>query len=85
MRPRTKPLIGCSPDPDRAIISRFEAKNGGYVVLLRPEGAIDAHWPGCSAEMMRELGRRIAELAAVTERAHRCLRDARSPDHGLPI
>jgi hypothetical protein len=56
-------------DPDRAIIDRFEAKNGGYVALLRPEGAIDTLWPGCSAEMMRELGRRIAELGAVTERS----------------
>jgi hypothetical protein len=55
-------------DPDRAIIDRFEVKNGGYVALVRPEGAIDALWPGCSAEMMRELGRRIAELGAVTER-----------------
>jgi len=56
-------------DPARAIISRFEAKNGGYVALLRPGGAIDTLWPGCSAEMMRELGRRIAELGAVTERS----------------
>jgi len=55
-------------DPDRAIIDRFEAKNGGYVALLRPEGSIDTLWPGCSAEMMRELGRRIAELGAVRER-----------------
>jgi hypothetical protein len=55
-------------DPDRAIIGRFGAKNGGYVALLRPEGSIDTLWPGCSAEMMRELGRRVAELGAVTER-----------------
>ena len=56
-------------DPDRAIIDQFEAKNGAYVALLRPEGAIDAVWPGCSAEMMRELGRRLAKLGAVTERS----------------
>jgi AhpC/TSA family len=56
-------------DPDRAIIARFEAQNGGYVALLRPEGVVDTLWPGCSAEMMRELGRRIAELGAVTERS----------------
>jgi hypothetical protein len=55
-------------DPDREIIGRFEAKNGGYVALVRPEGAIDTLWPGISADMMRELGRRIAELGAVTER-----------------
>ena len=56
-------------DPDRAIIDRFEAKNGGYVALLRPEGVVDTLWPGYSAEMMSELGRRIAALAAVTERS----------------
>ncbi len=57
------------PDPERAIIGRFEAKNGGYVALVRPGGVIDTLWPGCSAEMMRELGRRIAELGAVRERS----------------
>jgi hypothetical protein len=56
-------------DPDRAIIDQFEAKNGGYVALLRPGGTIDTLWPGCSAEMMLELGRRIAEFGAVTERS----------------
>jgi peroxiredoxin len=56
-------------DPYRAIIDRLEAKNGGYVALLSAAGAIDTLWPGCSAEMMRELGRRIAKLGAVTERA----------------
>jgi peroxiredoxin len=55
-------------DPDRVIIDHFEAKNGAYVAHLRPGGAIETLWPGCSAEMMRELGRRIAELGAVTER-----------------
>jgi hypothetical protein len=56
-------------DPDRAIIDGFEAKNGGYVALVRPDGIIDTLWPGCSAAMLRELGRRIAELGAVTERS----------------
>jgi peroxiredoxin len=56
-------------DPDRAIIDRFKASNGGYVALLRLEGAIDTLWPGCSAEMMCELGRRIAALGAVPERS----------------
>jgi hypothetical protein len=55
-------------NPDRAIIDRFEAKNGGYVALLRPEGTLDTLWPGYSTEMMRELGQRIAELSAVSER-----------------
>ena len=44
-------------DPDREIIDRFGAKNSGYVALLRPGGAIESVWPGCSAEMMRALGR----------------------------
>jgi peroxiredoxin len=56
-------------DPDQKIIDRFEAKNAAYVALLRPDGAIDTLWPGCSAEMMRELGRRIAELGDVPERS----------------
>jgi peroxiredoxin len=56
-------------DPFRAIIKRFEAQNGGYIALVRPPGVIDTLWPGCSGEMIRELGRRIAELGAVKERA----------------
>jgi hypothetical protein len=55
-------------DPDRAVITRFKAENGGYVALLRPGGVVDALWPGCSAEMARELGRRISTLAGVKER-----------------
>jgi peroxiredoxin len=56
-------------DPDRAIIARFEAKHGGYVALLGRNGRLDTLWPGCSAEMMRALGRRIAALRALTERS----------------
>jgi peroxiredoxin len=55
-------------DPKRSIIKRFKAENGGYVVLLKPTGVVDTLWPGCSVEMMRELGRRIAALAGVEER-----------------
>jgi hypothetical protein len=55
-------------DPDRAIIARFEARNGGYVALLGGNGELDTLWPGCSAEMMRALGRRIAALRALAER-----------------
>jgi hypothetical protein len=54
-------------DPRREIISRFHAKNGAYVALLTPAGTLDTLWPGVSVEMMRELGRRIAELAGTTE------------------
>jgi len=56
-------------DPDRTLIDHLEAKNGGYIALLRPEGVVDALWPGYSAEMMRELGRRIAVLGGVSERS----------------
>jgi len=55
-------------DPEREIIARFEARNGGYVALLRPEGAVDTLWPGWSAEMICQVGRRLAALTAVPER-----------------
>ncbi len=55
-------------DPDRQLIRRLRAENGGYVMLLTPQGVIDGCWPGCTADTMRELGRRIARLAGVTER-----------------
>ena len=58
-------------DPDRAIIDRFEAKHGGYVALLR-QRYVDALWPGCSAEMMSSLGRRIAVIGAKKERPIDC-------------
>jgi hypothetical protein len=55
-------------DPDRAIITRFKAENGGYVALLTEGGVVDTLWPGCSALMMKELGRKISTLAGVEER-----------------
>jgi len=55
-------------DPDRAIIARFEARNGGYVALLGGSGQLETLWPGCSAEMMQALGRRIADLRGLAER-----------------
>ena len=59
-------------DPDRSIIARFEAKHGGYVALLSGSGYVDALWPGCSAEMMSSLGRRIAVIGAKKERPIDC-------------
>ncbi len=56
-------------DPEGAIIGRFEAKHGGYVALLGPGARIDTLWPGCSAEMMRSLGSRLAALGASPERS----------------
>jgi peroxiredoxin len=55
-------------DPDRAIITRFKAENGGYVALLKPGGVVDMLWPGCSAPMLKELSYRISTLAGVQER-----------------
>ena len=36
--------------------------------LVTADGVIDGLWPGCSADGMSELGRRIARLAGVAER-----------------
>ncbi len=70
-------------DPQRRIIQRFRAENGAYVALLahRPEGTlpaapltqdgpviIDSLWPGCSAELFTQMGRRIAAVAGIAER-----------------
>jgi hypothetical protein len=55
-------------DTDRTIIIRFKAENGGYVALLKPGGVVETLWPGCSAEMMKDLGRKISTLANVRER-----------------
>jgi peroxiredoxin len=54
-------------DPERALISCFRAENGAYVALVTPAEVLDTLWPGCSAEMMRDLSRRIAEIASVEE------------------
>jgi hypothetical protein len=55
-------------DPDRELIRRFKAENGGYVALLANDATIEGMWPGCSAEGLRELGRRTARLSGVGER-----------------
>jgi hypothetical protein len=55
-------------DPDHTIITRCEAKHGGYVALLGVNSQLDTLWPGCSAEMMQALGSRIAALCALAER-----------------
>lgn len=55
-------------DPEHALIRRFGAENGGYVALLARDGTIEGFWPGCSADGLRDLGRRIARLAAIEER-----------------
>jgi hypothetical protein len=55
-------------DADRNLIRQFEIENGGYIVLLRADGALDAVWPGWSKEMFQQLGRRCAALAGAEER-----------------
>jgi hypothetical protein len=37
------------------------------VALVTPPGHLDTLWPGCSADMLRDLGRRLADLAGVDE------------------
>jgi peroxiredoxin len=61
-------------DAERQLIGRFQAESGAYVALVTPAGVLDTLWPGCSAEMMRELSRRIAALAGVEERPVDCTR-----------
>jgi len=57
------------PDPEGHLIQQFQARNGGYFVLLGRDGVIDGYWPGCSADSLRDLGRRIARQASVGERS----------------
>ena len=55
-------------DPDRRIAAHFGITNGASVALVAPDGVIETVWPGCSADMMRELSARAARLAGVDER-----------------
>jgi hypothetical protein len=52
-------------DMDVETIRLFEVENSGYLILLRPDGAIDAAWPGWSREMFEQVNRRAAALAGV--------------------
>jgi peroxiredoxin len=56
-------------DPQHTLIRRFQAANAAYVALVSPEGIVETLWPGCSAEMLRDLSARIAALAKVEEPA----------------
>jgi peroxiredoxin len=63
-------------DEAQQIIHRFQAENGAYVALValhetpgaQGAPAINSIWPGCSAEMFIQIGRRIAAAAGVAER-----------------
>jgi len=54
-------------DPGLAIIHAYGAESSAYVALIAPDGRIDKLWPGYSAEMLQELGRRMAGLAGQKE------------------
>ncbi len=55
-------------DPERTVIRRFGARNGCAVALVWRGGTVHTLWPGYSADMLAEAGRRTAALAAVPER-----------------
>lgn len=54
-------------DPDHRLIKLFHAKNAAYVALVNREGIVESLWPGCSADMMRDLNRKAALLAGFEE------------------
>ena len=69
-------------DPHLQIIHRFRAENGAYVALLslpatqtattganaQADAVIDTLWPGCSAELLTQMGQRIAAVTGVAQR-----------------
>ncbi len=54
-------------DPDLEIIQAFEATNSAYVAVIDRDGQIVKIFPGYSAEMLVELGMRLAELTGLDE------------------
>ena len=54
-------------DPERALIHDVAAKNAAYVALVSADGVIESMWPGCSAEMMQDLCRKIAACTGIEE------------------
>lgn len=50
------------------LLRMFKVKNGGYVGLLRRDGAIETLWPGFSVAMMNELNEAVARAAGTTPR-----------------
>lgn len=54
-------------DPSCELVRRFRAENGGYLALIAPSGTIDLLSPGCSADLFRALGRRLAILGGTAE------------------
>jgi peroxiredoxin len=64
-------------DPERRLIAACKADRSAYVMLVARGGSIEALWPGYSAEMLVDLGRRLARL---TDRAEVLLGTEGAPD-----
>lgn len=54
-------------DPRLEIVRRYGAKRSTYVALIGRGGMVLKVWPGYSGEMLRDLGRRLAEAAGSVE------------------
>ncbi|WP_165072720.1 peroxiredoxin family protein [Paludisphaera rhizosphaerae] len=54
-------------DPDHRLIKACQAERSVYVMLVAPGGAVEALWPGYSADMLTDLGSRLARLTGRTE------------------
>ena len=50
-------------DPDKTIIRAYGIENSAYVALLAPGGRIEKLWPGYSADMLREITDKMAQLS----------------------
>jgi len=55
-------------DPGLRIVRDYEVENSAYIVVIDPGGRIVRHWPGYSADMLRELGLTLAGLTGAAER-----------------
>ena len=54
-------------DPDLSLIRHYGAQRSAYSALISREGRIERLWPGFSADMLRELGARLAEARGIAE------------------
>jgi peroxiredoxin len=54
-------------DSNLAIVHRYEVSNSAYIALIAPGGHIEKMWPGYSADMLHELGHRIAQMTRQPE------------------
>ena len=54
-------------DPERRLIAACKAERSAYVMLVARGGSVEALWPGYSAGMLADLGRRLARLTGQAE------------------